>query len=302
MASDPIIQKSRARHWAYTFNNYGDHDVERLSLLPDGATYHVFGFEVGESGTPHLQGHLSFAKQLRLAQVKKCFEPASAHLTVCRNVHASVLYCKKGGDFREFGKPPDAPGHRSDLEGFKQSVKDGTYDLRTIREQYSQVYAKYPRFCLEYIRDNLPPQKVESHPLRGWQETLNGVLRREPLKRIIHFVVDVRGNAGKSWFVDYFSSLHERVLTILPGKKADMIYAFATCGFTPRVIFVDCPRSKQGDYIQYDFLEELKNGRIFNSKYESSMLRFEPPHVVVCMNEKPDMSKLSEDRYDIIEI
>ena len=30
-----------------------------------------------------------------------------------------------------------------------------------------------------------------------------------------------------------------------------------------KVFFFDCPRSKQGDFIQYDFLKELKNGYFF---------------------------------------
>lgn len=81
-----------------------------------------------------------------------------------------------------------------------------------------------------------------------------------------------------------------------------MVFALASAGFAPRVVIVDAPRSKQGDFIQYDFLEELKNGRIFNTKYESRMLEFPTPHVVVMMNEDPDMTKLSEDRYRIFKL
>jgi hypothetical protein len=66
-----------------------------------------------------------------------------------------------------------------------------------------------------------------------------------------------------------------------------------------RVVFLDCPRSKQGDFIQYDFLEELKNGYMFSPKYHSCVKTMPSPHVVVMMNEQPDMSKLSVDRYDI---
>lgn len=293
---------SYGKHWAYTLNNYSDNDVQRLSLPITGASYHVFGFETGESGTPHLQGHVSFTSKKRLGQVKSCLGSETVHAGVCRSVPASILYCKKGGDYREFGDSPAGPGQRNDLEAFKESVKSGTLDLCSVREQHSEVYAKYPRFCLEYIRDNKPKQEVETHPLREWQSTLYQSLKRPPDKRSITFVVDTRGNAGKSWFVDYFSMLNERTLIILPGKKADMVFCLATCGYEPRVVFVDAPRSKQGDFIQYDFLEELKNGRIFCSKYESHMLTFKPPHVVVMMNEEPDNSKLSLDRIQTVRI
>ena len=71
---------------------------------------------------------------------------------------------------------------------------------------------------------------------------------------------------------------------------------------TNKVVFVDAPRSKQGEYLQCDFIEELKNGYVFSTKYESRFKRFHPPHVVIMMNEMPDMTKLSEDRYNIQEI
>lgn len=81
-----------------------------------------------------------------------------------------------------------------------------------------------------------------------------------------------------------------------------MVYALNTLGYKPTIVIVDAPRSKQGEYLQYDFLEEVKNGRIFNTKYESCMIEFPSPHVVVMMNEHPDMTKLSEDRYNLIVI
>jgi hypothetical protein len=46
-------------------------------------------------------------------------------------------------------------------------------------------------------------------------------------------------------------------------------------------------------------LEELKNGYVFSPKYESKNKSFPTPHVVVLMNETPDRSKLSADRYSI---
>lgn len=85
-------------------------------------------------------------------------------------------------------------------------------------------------------------------------------------------------------------------MIIVPGKKADMAYVVQEeC----RVFFLDCPRSKQGDFIQYDFIEELKNGYVFSPKYESRIKKLKTPHIVVLMNEQPDMSKLSMDRYSI---
>jgi hypothetical protein len=75
-----------------------------------------------------------------------------------------------------------------------------------------------------------------------------------------------------------------------------MALVLDTCA---RVIFFDFPRSKQGNYIQYDFLEEVKNGYVFSGKYESCIKTLANVHVVVFLNEMPNMTKLSANRYVI---
>lgn len=82
---------------------------------------------------------------------------------------------------------------------------------------------------------------------------------------------------------------------MLPGKAADMAYEYNP---NTKILCVDIPRSKIETF-QYSFLEAVKNGRVFSPKYESTTIRFNPPHVLVFMNEEPNMEALSEDRYII---
>lgn len=161
------------------------------------------------------------------------------------------------------------------------------------------MYAKYTRFCLEYIQDHYPAKELPKHPLREWQQRLNEDLNRVPDDRTITFLVDLMGNSGKTWFAHYYASLHDNVQVMLPARKMDMAYALDS---TIRVLFVDAPRSKQGEYIQYDFLEDVKNGYVFSTKYESRLKTLGKVHVVVSMNEMPDLTKLSSDRYNIIQV
>ena len=220
---------------------------------------------------------------------------------MARNIHASIRYCKKDGDWVEFGERANSnQGVRSDLESFKEAVKGGMLSLTEIRENHSEVYAKFHRFCLEYVDDHYPEVAIPSHELRPWQSTLKNKLEQPPDRRKIIFIVDEVGNSGKSWFSHFYSrQLGTSAQVMLPGKKADMAYALKP---NIKVFFLDAPRSKQGEFIQYDFLEDLKNGYVFSTKYESRIKSFEPMHVVVNMNESPDLSKLSRDRFDIINI
>lgn len=292
---------SIAKNWCFTLNNYTDEDLNRLEkLVSEGdLTYLIYGKEIGEEGTHHLQGVAFFKKRVRLVQAKRLLG-SNLHVEVPRNINASIQYCKKEGDWVEFGSRENNKGKRNDLDAFKDDVKKGMLDLSELREKHSEVYAKYTRFCLEYVEDNFPKLVIPVFELRVWQIFLKSKLETPPDRRKIIFVVDEIGNSGKSWFAHFYSQQNnKKCQVLLPGKKSDMAFVLKP---NITILFLDAPRSKQGEYIQYDFLEDLKNGYIFSNKYESRIKTYEPMHVVVNMNEKPDMTKLSEDRYDIINI
>ena len=292
-------QQSRGKNWVFTLNNYTDEDVSRLRRLADSVKYLLFGRETGESGTPHLQGMVLFSTTKRFGAVKGLIG-SDAHIELCKNVPASETYCKKDDDFEEFGSyQKRGESKREDLEKFKEDVKNGEVNLKRLRDMHSLVFAKYPRFAMEYVTDNAPKRVIIEHELHDWQKKLKTDLDAEPDDRKIVFVVDTEGNKGKTWFAHWYTSQSENCQVIQPGKKADMAYVLEV---SVRVLFIDAPRSKQGEYVQYDFLEDVKNGYVFSTKYESKVKQLQKCHVVVLMNEMPDMSKLSADRYEIIDL
>jgi hypothetical protein len=140
---------------------------------------------------------------------------------------------------------------------------------------------------------------MDVFPLTNWQQKLNQTLLHQPDSRTIHFVVDLTGNAGKTLFALYYCSLHDNAQNLLPGKKADMAFALRN---DLRVLFINAPRYKLGEQMQYGFLEEVKNGYVSSSKYKSCIKRYNKMHVIVDMNEYPDMTKLSLDRYNVITV
>lgn len=288
---------SYAKVWVFTLNNYTEADEKRLAEEHPDLCYLLYGREVGDSGTPHLQGFAKFHRRLRMASVKAIIGE-HAHVEVCRNTIAAIQYCKKDGDIVEKGAFKGAGG-RSDLDEFKDAVQAGMLELKEIREHHSDVYAKYPRFCLEYLQDHYPRKVLPVHELSEWQQSLKLVLDGPADDRTIIFAVDTVGNKGKTWFAHWYCQNHDNVQVLSPGKKADMAYCL--CQGT-KVLFLDAPRSKQGEFVQYDFLEDVKNGYVFSPKYESRLKELPNCHVVVLMNECPDMTKLSEDRYHIINL
>lgn len=288
-----------SRCYAFTLNNYDEAELVslRLCLSSEKVRYAVFGHEVGETGTPHLQGYVAFKKPIRF-QACKNLVGDRAHIEVAKaSEHRNRQYCSKDGQVETFGKASES-GKRNDLEAFKDSVKGGCLSIKHLREEHSEIVAKFPRFCSDYIRDNLPVPDVPCFPLFPWQQDLNQILIHEPDDRSVIFVVDQGGNKGKSWFAKYYCSLHENAFLMRPGKHADMAYQLPE---TLRVLFLDCTR-KQLEYLPYTLLEELKDGYVSCTKYESCIKRYARLHVVVLMNQYPDKTSLSEDRYSAYKI
>jgi len=94
-------------NYCFTINNYSDDTVELLSNLNQSGkvNYLVMGFEIGEEGTPHIQGYLQLPKKKRFSQVKELIG-GTGHITeeyLNSSAAACIQYCKKDGDFLEFG-------------------------------------------------------------------------------------------------------------------------------------------------------------------------------------------------------
>lgn len=281
--------------WCFTLNNYSLDHEDTLKAVP--STYLVYGKEKGDSGTPHLQGFIIFPKPKRLSALKK-IDP-TAHWEAAKGTSQQAAdYCKKEGDFYEVGTFPSSSGKRSDLVSFQDLVKSGVTDTKRLREEMPEVMAKYPRYAADYIRDQAPVPVLPDHPLRPWQEELSATLALPPDDRTVVFIVDETGNAGKSWFAKRYTRDHSDAFLMRPGKHADMAYVVPPM---VRVLFLDCTRT-QVEFMPYTFLEELKDGYVMSTKYECCQKTYEKMHVVVLMNQFPDMEKLSADRYDVRDI
>jgi len=143
------------------------------------------------------------------------------------------------------------------------------------------------------------PVLVTGEP-RAWQRDLETRLNADANDREIIFVVDTIGGCGKSWFIRWWLSRKgELTQRLSVGKRDDLAYAIDE---SKRYFLFDIPRDS-AEFIQYNILEQLKDRLIFSPKYVSrtKMLQ-EVPHVVCFMNQDPDRTKLSADRYKVINI
>jgi len=308
MALPEASSTSQAKNWLFTINNWTDADVDLLSGLVEsdnGVTYCVFQKEIAPtSGTPHLQGYVSFEKKKKFGFVKRLIP---GHLTVAKgSSKQNHKYCTKA-DTRapgtvpyEFGTPPSGQGSRSDQTELRDAIKADPlgYTTERLLDEFPDVMAKYPGYVATCLRTYAPVPEIPDIALTHWEKELLALLDAPPDDRHIYFVVDKRGKAGKTTFAKWVARNRSNVQVMTPAKKADMAYALEP---TSRILFCNVTRTI-GKTLQYGFFENVKDGMVFSPKYTSGTKMLSPMHVVLLMNEYPDPTAYSEDRYVILEI
>lgn len=128
---------ARSRNYSFTLNNYTDEELENLKKLT-GIKYMILGDEVGESGTPHIQGYCSWNSAKSFTATKKLLGNR-IHLEVSKGTpFDNYVYCSKESILYETGDRPKkvAQGERKDLQAIKKGIKNGTKIRKLIDDDH----------------------------------------------------------------------------------------------------------------------------------------------------------------------
>lgn len=137
--------------------------------------------------------------------------------------------------------------------------------------------------------------------LKPWQEKVIEEYQKHlttPNDRIIYWVYDKEGNNGKSALAKYL--VVEKKCGYLSNAKTADIACYCSKNICDGYV-MDFSRSFQ-DSINYGAIENLKNGLLFSSKYESGLVIMNSPFIVCFSNELPKIEKMSKDRWRILDI
>lgn len=90
----PKTQGLQYSYWSWTLNNYAVEQIEHLKqVLKHECKWYVFQEEIGEQGTPHLQGTLCLKVRQRMTQLKPIDQKIRWSPT--KSVRGSFVYCIK---------------------------------------------------------------------------------------------------------------------------------------------------------------------------------------------------------------
>lgn len=107
----------------FVLNNWTEAEYTQVVSKFSDANYYVIGKEVGENGTPHLQGYVYFKTKKRGSTLKKINDRIHWEPMYSTPKQASD-YCKKDNNFVEFGELP-MQGHRTDIDEICDEIKSG---------------------------------------------------------------------------------------------------------------------------------------------------------------------------------
>ena len=298
MSQELLNQVSR---WVFTLNNY-DLNInyrEYMSSREFLIKRAVWGYERGEvNNVRHLQGYVEFSRSVRLAHAKRIL--SDAHWENARSsAAANYAYCTKNSAFDcigDFSKETSSVSPRlSQMSVIKSLMNNGTRLQVKLSKEYSDKFQYFERVTgeLRELRDRRSFfDMYKKHKLYPWQYKVRKLLEEQD-KRTILWLVDEKGNSGKSFLSRYLRVMYGYCL--LDGTLSTRDLSHLIKGEEKGFCF-DVSRDDHTKF-SYSTLECIKNGFLCTGKYAGKIVMFSPKPIVVFSNKFPDMTKLSADRW-----
>lgn len=137
----------KTRGYCFTLNNPTAEEEKDINDL--NYRYLTYGREIGENGTPHLQGYVHFATQRPFNTVKGLIP--RWHVEQRKGtIEQAITYCHKDGDYVEHGDiPTDNKSHAT--KGGQANKQRWKEILQRAQQGDTQwVMEKEPKFFIQY--------------------------------------------------------------------------------------------------------------------------------------------------------
>ena len=208
-------------------------------------------------------------------------------------------------------KPLDDETLRKDIlerkQKFHAKIEFGGRIARIIDEENADEQCLNPeqKDALRLFRKQQPQFEIMDVELRPWQQDAMKYFE-SPTQRQVIWIQGDRGNEGKTWFQNYVQSFlgYHRVCRLdLHIKHANICNVLQKRNLGTIDIFLfNNSRSVSGNELNlYRILEDIKDGQATTAKYNNDNIRFKTPNtVMIFSNHYPNLSKLSKDRWIVL--
>jgi len=165
-----MYKMSRKLHFCWTLNNYTEEELNQLEEigLKDNIKYMIVGKEVGQQGTPHIQGVTSWKNAKTLKAMIKSMPIRVANIVIANGTaFQNYEYCSKDKNFKEYGIRPtrDEQGKRNDLIEIKKKIANNE-KIKTMLVNNDIVNDQQLRYA-ERLTKYLEKQRTQK-PIVKW--------------------------------------------------------------------------------------------------------------------------------------
>lgn len=165
------IDMALLRNLCFTINNYTVSDFDNCEKLRNLCDFMVIGFEIGDSGTPHIQGYAELTKRTKFNTISKVI--SRAHIEARKGTQKQATdYCKKDGNWLTWGEPAKQ-GARGDLHRVKVLALDE--GMRGVSAQVDNLQAI--RVAEKFLTYNEPSRDWKPTVIWIWGPTGTGKSR-----------------------------------------------------------------------------------------------------------------------------
>lgn len=316
---------SKVKNWCFTsFNidiNWETQNIAELDVKKQ-IKYIIYQGELCKDGKKHIQGFIQLQDRKEMTFVKKLLKDKSLHLEPMRGTpeqakrYCTDEYTDENNEYKklwfkqiEYGElDTTSSGTRTDLIALKNKIVEGeklnnilieSTDNKEIHNilQYNKTLKKLEQ---DVRRKSIKEELLKDYENVEWndiQKKILDIINNKPDSRKVHWIYDEYGNNGKSYIAKYLQ-LQYNTYYITGGKQNDILYGYDG----EEIVIIDLART-YADNLEhiYTIIENLKNGMYLSTKYETVSKMFKIPNIIVMANFKPDINKLSRDRWDIID-
>lgn len=163
----------------------------------------------------------------------------------------------------------------------------------------AEHWSNYEKKDGKYItsEDTTEIRKIRFGKPRKYQEDILKALKEQNVREI-HYWYDPYGNTGKSWLCNYLYETGKGYYVPPTIDTVKGLIQFVASGYrNEEIIVIDIPRSWKWSEQLYTAIESIKDGLIYDTRYNASTRNIRGVKILVLSNTEPKLNKLSKDRW-----
>lgn len=229
--TDQLLKKQLRQHFITIPQSKQDLNEihENLISVSKNVKYILTAQEQHEDGGKHYHIIITGTKQLYVSSIHKKIMEAkgdikgSINYQKIKSLKASITYCKKDGQYLEYGTPSKQSNseHQNKID---QVIAEAIENENTKEENIEFIRKSLPSYWIQYkeqIINELQAKEIKHRKswkpkvwnpknttLRPYQQRVWDLIQNEPLNRRIIWVSG-RANSGKSFMFNYINQNYE---------------------------------------------------------------------------------------------